>query len=200
MRENVITFPGSPKAIEAASPGESKATIASNLQIRSCSLVPFPATASQKRSHPAKAAFPKMAALTGRVSTDISLNERLRKERGRRWGAASAKAEVLRAMMEMHIKISIAQKYALPEMQGCPATDPAEYPRLVENWRRARLEQLLTPAPTMTLLVWKRECVARMNNEYDWAGVKPSRIEKALAEDEAFLKAHPTRHCRHRPK
>jgi hypothetical protein len=30
-------------------------------------------------------------------------------------------------------------------------------------------------------------------------GIDRARVEKALADDEAFLNAHPTRHCRHRP-
>jgi hypothetical protein len=136
-----------------------------------------------------------MAVLTGTVSTDILTNERLRKERSRKWHAASAKAEVRRDMMDMHFKASIAQSYEFPEVAGHAPYDPAEYCRLLENWRVAQMELLLTPAPDVKSLMWKRQKVAGLN-PYDWADVKPARVEKAIADDEAFLKAYPTRQCR----
>jgi hypothetical protein len=138
------------------------------------------------------AAFPKMAVLAGSISTDISLNENLRHERQRKWWAASAKAEVLRAMMDMHTKMSIAREYDFPEVRGYPSPDPAEYNRLLADWRKAMMDLLLTPAPDLKSLTWKRHRVERLC-EWDWVGVKPARVERAIADDDTFLKAHPAR-------
>lgn len=134
----------------------------------------------------------------GFVSSDISLNERLRNERHAGWRAARAKAEIWRARMEMHDKIMIAQKYRLPEVRGVPPHDNGDRLPLVAAWRAAQMAQILTPAPDAKSVIWKRRVVEGLN-PWDWIGVKPERVERAIADDEAFLKAYPTRHCRHRP-
>jgi hypothetical protein len=119
-------------------------------------------------------------------------NKRLRKERDLKWCAASARAEVLRAQMEMHTKVQIAQMYRLPEVRNIPAVDPADYSIMLEKYRKARMDMLLTPAPDARALIWKRQHVERLV-EWDWVGVKPEQVERAIADDEAFLKAHPVR-------
>jgi hypothetical protein len=141
-----------------------------------------------------------IAALAGGVSTDISLNESLRRDRDRAWDRADAKVGFLRAQLEYHRAVSIAQKYGVPDARGLPTLDAAADFQLVESGRMAVIEQILTPAPKVAALMWKRRKVASLN-QYDWvAGVQPVRVEKAIVEDEAFFKAFPARHSPNRPR
>lgn len=140
-----------------------------------------------------------MAPLGGGVSTDISLNESLRRGRDGAWDRADVKVQFLRAQLEYCRAVATAQKYGLPEARGLLTLDHAADLQLVESWRMAVMEKILTPAPKVAALTWKRRKVAALN-AYDWVGgVKPARVEKMLAEDEAFLKAFPARHSPNRP-
>ena len=50
---------------------------------------------------------------------------------------------------------------------------------------------MLTPAPDMASVTWKRaQLKARYHKHTD---LKPELIERAIADDVEFLKAHPTR-------
>ncbi|MET4490677.1 hypothetical protein [Bradyrhizobium sp. LA7.1] len=133
-----------------------------------------------------------LAALAGGVSADISLNENLRELRKEAWRRAGAKVRFLRALLEMYEAASGAQQYGLSVARDAPVLDEVERFSLVENWRRAVLEQLLTPAPTVGDLDWKRRRAASLN-PYDWVGATPKQVEKALAKDETFLRSFPAR-------
>jgi hypothetical protein len=52
-------------------------------------------------------------------------------------------------------------------------------------------EEYGTCAPDVAAITWKRAALAR--GQYRYAGVKSERIERAIAEDLAFLAAHPIR-------
>ena len=62
---------------------------------------------------------------------------------------------------------------------------------MVAKYREAIMAQLLTPAPTMREIEWKRATFKACDHEY--TDIKPERIERAIAEDVAWLAAHPTR-------
>jgi hypothetical protein len=62
---------------------------------------------------------------------------------------------------------------------------------LVDTWRAALVKQLLTPAPDAGAVAWKRTQVRAEN--YRCTDVKPERIERAIADDVAFLEAHTRR-------
>jgi hypothetical protein len=141
---------------------------------------------------------PPKALPAGGVSADIGLNERLRIDRRTAWYAASAAADIWRGRMRMLDEIRNAQRYQLPEVQGLPPAEEGDRMRMLERYRRATVVQLLTPAPDMASVIWKRR-VVDLFNPWDWMGATPERVERAISDDEAFLKAHPTRHCRHRP-
>src|SRR5271156_7234782 len=64
----------------------------------------------------------------------------------------------------------------------------------VNRWREALMRQLLTPAPDAGSIEWKRRTFA--SEQHVYTDTKPERIERAIADDVAFLAAHPTR----RPK
>ncbi len=53
------------------------------------------------------------------------------------------------------------------------------------------MSQLLTPAPTVAEVAWKRAAFKAGDHRY--TDVKPERIERAIADDVEFLRAHPTR-------
>jgi hypothetical protein len=62
---------------------------------------------------------------------------------------------------------------------------------LVDRWREALVKQLLTPAPDLMSVTWKKAALAQ--GQYRYVGVSDQRIERAIAEDLAFLTAHPAR-------
>jgi hypothetical protein len=80
----------------------------------------------------------------------------------------------------------------VPEARDHPA-DPEDRGRqsMVQRWRAALVKQLLTPAPDGASVKWKQAALAR--GEHCYTGVKPERIERAIADDLAFLAAHPVR-------
>jgi hypothetical protein len=62
---------------------------------------------------------------------------------------------------------------------------------LVAKWRQAWARLMLTPAPDMLSVTWKRaQLKAGCHKHTD---PKPERIERAIADDVEFLKAHPSR-------
>ncbi|WP_050626708.1 hypothetical protein [Bradyrhizobium viridifuturi] len=137
-------------------------------------------------------------ALAGGVSSNIGLNEDLRERRKDAWRRAGAKVRFLRAKLDMNDAAGAAHQ-GLAFAADTPVLDVVDRLALVEDWRRAVLEQLLTPAPTAADLDWKRRRAAALN-PYDWVSATPKQVEKALAEDETFLRSFPARHCRRRPK
>jgi len=56
------------------------------------------------------------------------------------------------------------------------------------------VHQLLTPASTVAEIAWKRAAFKAGDHKY--TDVKPERIERAIADDVEFLKAHPVRQSR----
>jgi hypothetical protein len=143
------------------------------------------------------ARLPTLNKPLGGISADISLNERLRGQRREAWWKASAKAEIWRARLEMHDRVAIAQKYQLPEVLGHPPVDHKDRDEILRSYREARVALMLTPVPSVGELLCKKRAFEQGDHVH--IGMKPELIEKAIADDEAFLKAHPTRHCRHRP-
>jgi len=197
MHDNIITFHPSTDAVRATesatkAASESHATIArfsSPEQSRRALEIMRRISVKQR-----------IAALASGVSTDISLNESLRRDRDGAWDRAEANVRFLRAQLECYRAVASAQKHGLPDARGMPALDAIADFDLVEKCRMDVIEQILTPAPKVAALMWKRRKVASLN-EYDWVGgVKSARVEKALAEDEAFFKAFPARHSPNRPR
>jgi hypothetical protein len=83
-----------------------------------------------------------------------------------------------------------------PEGRAHPAiNDEDRYP-LVEKWRAAFVKQLLTPARDAASVTWKQNALAR--GKYEYTGLKPDRLKHAIADDLAFLAAHPVRQSKRR--
>jgi hypothetical protein len=62
---------------------------------------------------------------------------------------------------------------------------------LVDKWRGAVAKKLLTPAPDLAAITWKRAKLK--SRDFPYLPVKKERVERAIADDVAFLAAHPTR-------
>jgi hypothetical protein len=68
---------------------------------------------------------------------------------------------------------------------------PGSWGPILAKYRAAIMAQLLTPAPTAREIEWKRAVFKHGDHEH--TDIKPERIERAIADDVEFLKAHPTR-------
>lgn len=141
----------------------------------------------------------QLAALAGGVSADIALNEKLRDLRKDAWRRSATKVRFLRSQITLFDETKYAQQIGIAEARGFPIVDEVERFRLVENWRSALIDHLLTPAPTVADLAWKRQKAASLS-PYDWVGATPEQVEKAVASDETFLRSFPARHSPNRPK
>jgi hypothetical protein len=126
--------------------------------------------------------------------TETCKNSRLRQQRRHDWWVASARREYWRAAKRMEDAISWAQRCELPEGDGHPVQPPGRCWDVIAKYRAAIIAQLLTPAATMADVAWKRATFKAGDHKY--AGVNPLRIERAIADDVEFLKAHPTRQSR----
>jgi hypothetical protein len=118
-------------------------------------------------------------------------NGHLREQRHKVWRAAEAATRYWRARLDLHGAISWAQQMEVPEGRAHPAiNDEDRYP-LVEKWRAAFVKQLLTPAWDAASVAWKQNALAR--GKYEYTGLKSDRLKHAIADDLAFLAAHPAR-------
>jgi hypothetical protein len=119
-------------------------------------------------------------------------NGRLRKERYEVWRMAEAATRYWRLRIDFQSAVSWAQRMEIPEGRFHPS-DPEESDRMsmVQRFRAALVKQLLTPAWDTASVKWKQMALARGHHCY--TDVKPERIERAIADDLAFLAAHPVR-------
>jgi hypothetical protein len=91
--------------------------------------------------------------------------------------------------MDWHYELKFAQESGLADSGSFPPAEDRE--SLVETWREAVAKKLLTPAPNVAAVAWKRAKLSR--RDFRHLPVRLDRIERAIAEDVAFLAAHPTR-------
>jgi hypothetical protein len=127
---------------------------------------------------------------TAGSSSTTADNGRLRQIRKEIWRMAEAATRYWRVRIDFDHAISFAQRMEIPEAAYHPVVDSKDL-RLVDRYREALVKQLLTPAPDTAAVKWKQDALAR--GQYRYVGVKPERIERAIAEDLAFLAAHPIR-------
>jgi hypothetical protein len=96
--------------------------------------------------------------------------------------------------MKMDTAVSRVQNFGTPECDLHPFRDPKDYWKPVEKYRLAWARLMLTPAPTTREITWKRAQLKAENQKY--TGLSAERIERAIADDVEFLKAHPVRRKR----
>jgi hypothetical protein len=121
--------------------------------------------------------------------TETARNGRLRKERFEIWRAAEAATRYWRLRLDFESALSHAQNMEIPEGRYHPVVDHKDRYPMVGKWREALVRQLLTPAPDTRSVAWKQMTLASRRYRY----VKSEQIERAIADDLAFLAAHPVR-------
>jgi crotonobetainyl-CoA:carnitine CoA-transferase CaiB-like acyl-CoA transferase len=145
----------------------------------------------------AKGERPKISGLhapivrDGEGLTETCRNLRLRSDRMEAWREADAVMDYWLISMKMDAAISYVQRFDVPEGKLHPVREPKDHETLIERYRLAWCHLMLTPAPNNREVEWKRAQLKAEN--YEYTGLTPERIEQAIADDIAFLKAHPTR-------
>jgi hypothetical protein len=125
--------------------------------------------------------------------TTTAKNARLRLARREAWWKAEALTNYWRAQLDFMNAVLIAKGHGLTEVSRAHA-EISEKARCsnVGIYRQALGKQLLTPAPDAASVNWKRKHLS----EITYIGLKKGLLEKAIADDIAFLDAHPTRKLR----
>lgn len=119
------------------------------------------------------------------------LNRRLRHSRGHDWEDAGTAVEFWKALLEFQHAIRWAKYRNLPMAREYPEHTSQDESRSRDQWRAALVKQMLTPAPDMASVIWKRRMLAAEHHRYCKPPVEAEKIERAIADDLAFLEAHP---------
>jgi len=122
-------------------------------------------------------------------------NHRIRLKRRDVWWHAGRVADYWRARLDWQGALECAQSHGIADSASFPPPREKETRfDLVDKWREAIARQMLTPAPDQAAVAWKRAKL--QSSDFKHLRVKTERAEQAIANDVAFLAAHPTR----RPK
>ena len=125
-------------------------------------------------------------------ATETARNSRIRSARRDAWWHAARLAEYWRARLDWHSALGTAQKYEIGDSASFPSAAENETRfGLVDKWREAVAKKLLTPAPDLAAITWKRAKLE--SRDFLQLPVKKERTERAIADDVEFLEAHPTR-------
>jgi hypothetical protein len=124
--------------------------------------------------------------------TTTCLNQRLRLGRREKWWAARRLTHFRQALMEWVSALQCAQRNDVQGANLYPSAED-EWHRcdFVSQWRAALVQQMLTPAPTVEAVNWKRAQLKAEN--WSYFDVKPEKLQRAIDDDIAWLAAHPTR-------
>jgi hypothetical protein len=114
----------------------------------------------------------------------------MRAERRDAWWLACRATEYWHARLKWHHELSTAQKYGIGDSGSFPPANDSRF-QAVDTWREAIAKQLLTPAPTLADVAWKRAKIK--SDDFKYLPITLARAERAIADDLAFLAAHPTR-------
>jgi hypothetical protein len=123
-------------------------------------------------------------------ATETAKNSRIRIARRDVWWHASRVTDYWRARLDWQSELETAQRWEIADSASLQLPVVSRY-ELVDKWREAVVKQLLTPAPDGAAVAWKRAKLQGM--EFDHLPVKAERIEQVIADDIAFLAAHPTK-------
>jgi hypothetical protein len=93
--------------------------------------------------------------------------------------------------LDFESAVDWAQRKGTPEGDSHPVVDPGDWMPMVTNYRAALVRQLLTPAWDANSVKWKRTTFAKGQHKH--TDVNPKKIERSIADDLAWLAAHPTR-------
>jgi hypothetical protein len=115
----------------------------------------------------------------------------LRKERREVWWMAEAAMRYWRTRLDFEEAVGWAQRIGIPEGRSHLTVEAAARIPLVREWREALVMQLLTPAWDANSVKWTQTTFA--SGQHTHTDTNPKKIEQAIADDLAWLAAHPTR-------
>jgi hypothetical protein len=159
----------------------------------SCEIIQFSAPARpagnrvltpRQRPHEGKPELPPAA-------TETAKNARIRSERYGAWLFAMRVADYWHARWMWRHELQTAQKYGIGDSGSFPPPAPASPFEDVDMWREAVAKRLLTPASTLAHVAWKRAKIK--SDEFKQLPITLARAEQVIADDLAFLAAHPVR-------
>ena len=173
----------------------------------SCEIIQFSAAARPSRSVSEKPSPAAVTAFSDRTltprqmrrlgkpelpppATETAKNSRIRIARRDAWWRAGP--DYWRARLDWQSALGIAQEHGIGDSASFPAPREIETrAELCDKWHAAVAKQLLTPAPDLAAINWKRAKLK--SRDFDYLPIKAPSVERAIANDEAFLVAHPTR-------
>lgn len=126
--------------------------------------------------------------------TETGKNAKLRLQRREAWWQSERRVEYWKACMKMHSAIRSAQLAGLPEGDNHQRAEDWHWHPIIDSYRKAIAELLLTPASTLLNVAWKQKALAA--EEHKYTDLSSERVEAAIARDLKFLAAHPTRRKR----
>jgi hypothetical protein len=150
---------------------------------------------SHRRARIAKRAAKLLEVTTAPESfTETCRNHRMRLSRRDAWWQADHLTDYWKARMCWHSALSIAQDLNIADANSYPKISGygEGWSVLVDSWRNALVQQMLTPAPDQNAVNWKLAKL-RGRNDYDLKGAKPERLQRAIDADVEWLKSHPSR-------
>jgi hypothetical protein len=169
----------------------------------SCEIIQFSTAA-----RPGRSASDKQTAIGNRVlaprkrrregkpelpppAIETAKNARIRTERRDAWRLAERVADYWHARFKWRNELDSAQRYGIGDSASFPSAENESRTALVATWREAVVKRLLTPAPDGGAVAWKRAQLAE--RDFSDLATKAERIERVIADDVAFLDAHPAR-------
>jgi hypothetical protein len=124
-------------------------------------------------------------------ATETAKNSRIRIARRDVWWHADRVSDYWRARLDWSSALGLAQQYGIADSASLPSAENESRFGLVDKWRESVAKKLLTPAPDLAAITWKRAKLK--SSDFPYLPVKKERVERAIANDVAFLEAHPTR-------
>jgi hypothetical protein len=124
-------------------------------------------------------------------ATETARNSRIRTARRDAWWRAERLEDYWRARLDWLSALSTAQRHGIGDSASFPSAETETRFELLDIWRAAVAKKLLTPAPDLAAITWKRGQLK--SRGFSYVPVKKERVERAIANDVDFLAAHPTR-------
>lgn len=125
-------------------------------------------------------------------ATETAKNSRLRNGRRDAWWRAEQLVDYWRARVDWYSALGTAQKWEIADSASfSPAKDHHARLELVDKWREMLAKKLLTPAPYLAAVTWKQAQLKACG--FSHVPVEKEQVERAIANDIAFLAAPDTR-------
>jgi hypothetical protein len=129
-------------------------------------------------------------------TTETGRNGQLRKDRVKAWINAERVTRYWRTRMDFEDALRSVQTNGLAVGRFHDEIGENRM-MLVKEWRKALVEQMITPAPLVRAIMWKETTLAQ--GQHHHIGVKDQTLQRAIDADKAFLAAHPVRQSKSKP-